>query len=909
LRIADISIGLLIHVYGGIMILQKQLTYLTAAPLLFTILLASSQLQANVTGKVSGVVVNAETGEPVAGATVTVAATNLATKADDDGEYFIIDVPVGEFDLVVTHVGFERMAKKKVRVLADLTTPVDFEISVATVELPNEVVVYAQAPLIQKDLTASRVIFTEERLRNLPNITSVQAIMTNYPGVVTDENNQLHVRGGRAGQLSYYYDGFSIQDPFFAVAGMRIVPTALAELSLTSGGFSAEYGEALSGVVNAVTKEGTAEYHGGLRILQGATHPYDVTTGKWGSLKNIRNRALAADFSGPIPGLDDRRYTFFSSGEYLSDPGYLPHNWSTTYTGICKLSMQPVSRLKLKTNVTVQEADGATYTHRDVNNRSYDFNLDGLPVWDQSVYLAGLTSNYALNERVIASLTFNQYSTKRQSGPSHLKGVHWSNWPGYSEDVRGVYNGTIDDDNYGSDMDWTDPLQVTGYTVGDDFEPTYAFRQTRYNSLTGKLTAQWNKNNQFKAGFEYLRYHVEWDKKQFYNPQPYGERYSSRPRQASMFIEDKMEYRDYVINFGLRYDYRNADISFNYTPEDQVAHYRQADSKSRISPRLGVSFPISDRSAMHFNYGIYYQVPQYLFLYTNLQGDRSSGLPILGNPNLEPEETVAYELGVDQMVGENLRFDLTAYYKDVDDLVTSREAGQVAGNPVTKYVNGDYGTVTGFDLSLEKLPVGGYLSGSISYGFMIAKGNGSTANEAYYTYLTSSTDTLPPLSQFPLDFDQRHTITTVLDLRIPEEWNGRFLGMKLPGAWGLSMVGYLRSGLPYTRTDANGNRLGERNENRLPATYSVDVRFNKDLTVGRPGDKLTFFVEVDNLFNRRNVLDVYTRTGLPDDDLNVSGTGLALDEEELNQYDHLFDHDPQNFSPPRTIRTGLEFTF
>jgi outer membrane receptor protein involved in Fe transport len=891
------------------MILQRRLTCLTAAPLLFAVFLASSQLQANVTGKVSGVVVNAETGEPVAGATVSVAATNLATKADDDGEYFIIGVPVGEFDLVVTHVGFERMAKKNVRVLADLTTPVDFEIKVATVELSNEVVVYAQAPLIQKDLTASRVIFTEERLRNLPNITSVQAILTNYPGVVTDDNNQLHVRGGRAGQLSYYYDGFSIQDPFFATAGMRIVPTALAELSLTSGGFSAEYGEALSGVVSAVTKEGTAEYHGGLRVFQGATHPYDVNTGKWGSLRSINNRALATDISGPIPGLNERRYNFFASGEYLTDQGYLPHNWSTTYTGLCKLTMQPASRWKLKTNVTVQEADGALYTHRDVNNVSYDFNLDGLPVWDQSAYLAGLTSNYALSERVITSLTFNQYSTKRQSGPSHLKGVYWSNWPGYKEDQNGIYDGTIDDDNYRGDIDWTDPLQVTGFTVGDDFEPTYAFRQTRYNSLAGNLTAQWNKNNQIKAGFEYRRYHVEWDKKQFYNDQPYGEKYSSRPRHTSLYIEDKMEYRDYVINLGLRYDYRNSDISFNYTPEAEVAHYREADSKSRFSPRLGVSFPISDLSAMHFNYGIYYQEPQYSYLYTNLQGDRSSGLPILGNPNLEPEETISYELGVDHMVGENLRVDLTAYCKDVADLVTSREAGLVGGNPVTKYVNGDYGTVTGFDLSLERLPVDGYLSGSISYGFMIAKGNGSTANEAYYTYLTSNTDTLPPLSQFPLDFDQRHTITAVLDLRIPEKWNGRFLGLKLPGAWGVSMVGYFGSGLPYTRTDASGNRLGERNDNRMPAVYSVDVRFNKDLTVGRPGDKLTFFMEVDNLFNRRNVLDVYTRSGLPDNDLNIIGTGLSLDENELNEYDRLFDHDPQNFSPPRTIRTGLEFTF
>jgi outer membrane receptor protein involved in Fe transport len=747
------------------------------------------------------------------------------------------------------------------------------------------VIVYATAPLIQKDLTASRMIFTEERLQNLPNITTVQGILTKYPGVVSDDNQQLHIRGGRAGQLSYYYDGFSVEDPFFSTAGIRIMPTALEELSLTSGGFSAEYGEALSGVVSAVTKEGTSEYHGSLRTYQGATHPYDVSAGDWGKLRMITNRSLSGNFSGPVPGLDRRRYTFFSSAEYLRDDGYLPHNWQTSYVGIGKLTMQPLPRLKIKTNVTVNRADGAVYTHRDNNNISYDFNLDGLPVWEQNAYLVGTSGNFAINDWSIASLSFNQFFTQRKLYPAHLKGVYWGN------------------------PDFTNAMEATGFTAGDDFEPTYAFRQTRYNSLSGSYVAQWDKQNQLKAGFEYRRYHVEWDMKQFYNSKPYGEKYASSPKHASMYIENKMEHRDFIMNFGIRFDYRNADIAYNVSPEATSPVYKEADSKSKFSPRLGVSFPISDRSAMHFNYGIYYQEPQYQYLYTNLKGDRSSGLPLLGNPDLEPEETVSYEVGVDHMINDELRIDVTAYYKDVEALVTTRQIGRIATNPVTKYVNGDYGTVTGFDLSLEKLALGSFFSGSVSYGFMIAKGNGSNANEPYYTYLTSNTDTLPPLSEFALDFDQRHTLTAVLDYRLPATWHGDLLGMTVPGAWGLSVVGYFGSGLPYSRTDPDGNRLGERNENRLPATYSVDMRFNKDFNFGRMGNQLTWFVEVDNLFDRRNVLDVYSRSGLPDDDFRSAQPDLVLSEEEINKYDRLFDQDPQNFSPPRTIRTGLEFSF
>ena len=886
----------------------KRLSRWIAMPLLL-LLTTSSEGQAKVTGKISGVVTDVETGAPLIGATVAVLETNLATQTDEDGEYFIISVPVGAYDLAVSHVGFEKLTKKQVRVLVDLTTPVDFEMTQMAVELPTEVVVYASAPIIQKDLTASRIIFTEDRLRNLPNITTVQAVLTNYPGVVVDADAQMHVRGGRSGQVSYYYDGFSIEDPFNATAGIRIMPSALEELSLTSGGFTAEYGEALSGVVSAVTPEGGPNYGGRIRVYQGATHPYDVNAGRWGPLSTLPNHSASFNLSGPLPGFDRKHYNFFAAGEYLRDDGYLPHNGNTSYTGTAKLSMEPTGHLKIKSNFTYSESDGGAYTHRDVNGISYDFNLDGLPVWEQKAYLVGLSSNYAPTERAVFSLTLNQFYTRLLSSPEHLKGVHWRDWPGYSEDANGVYNGTIDDDNYWADPDFSDPMEAVGFTAGDDYNPTYAFRETRYTSVAGNVVAQLTKANQFKSGFEARRYDIQWDKKQFFNAYPYGELYSSNPIHASFFVEDKLEYRDFILNLGVRYDYRDADIAYNYTPEDTIARFREAESKSQFSPRVGVSFPISEKSAMHFNYGLYYQAPLYRYLYSNLTGDRSSGLPILGNPDLDPEQTTSYELGVDHLIGENLRIDVTGYYKDVDDLVSTREVGRVAGQPVTRYVNADYGRVTGFDIALEKLPVSGYLSGSVSYGYMIAKGNGSNADEPYYTYITSNQDTLPPLTEYALDFDQRHTVTAVLDYRVPPAWSANLFGLRIPGAWGLSLVGYYGSGLPYSRTDADGNRLGERNENRLPAGYSVDMRFNKDFFFKGPERMLTFFVEVDNLFNRHNVLDVYSRTGLPDDDNNVIGSGLALDAEEVARYDRLYDHDPQNYSPPRTIRTGLEFTF
>ena len=874
------------------------------------VLSSSPSVMAGVTGKVSGLVTDAASGKPLVGATVRVAGTEMAAVTDEDGEYFIIGVPGGKYDIVVTHVGFEKLVKKDVRVLLDLTTPVDFTVQQVTIELKDQMVVYATAPPVQKDLTSSKVIFTSDRLRNLPNVQTVQAVLGVYPGVVSDRNNTMHVRGGRGGQVAYYYNGFSVQDPFIANAGIRIIPTALEELSLTSGGFTAEYGEAISGVVSAVTPDGGPNYHGRIKAFEGLTHSYDITTGQWQSLDRNTNRSLSMNLSGPLPFADPMKYNFFAAGEYLRDNSSLPHNYYVSYAGVGRLAMQPMPRLKLLVNGAYQSVFGDRYAHRDVNGRSYDFNLSGLPSFKNKAYLVGVSANYAVNGISILSLSLNRFKTYSKQAPKRYFDLYWRDWPGYSEDSAGNYNGTIDDNNYMNNRDWTDAAEATGFAGGSDYDPSFRWRSAAYNSIAASWLSQLNKSNEVKVGFSYRRYAVDWDFKQFYNASPYGEKYSSNPIYASWFAQDKLEYRDIIVNLGLRYDYRNADIEYNTTPGGLTPTYKEADAKSELSPRLGVSFPVSESSVIRFNYGVYFQAPQYTTMYTNLRGDISSGLPLLGNPDLRSEQTKAYELGVTNMVREDLRLSVTAYYKDMKDLVTTRSEFKVAGAPVTQYKNGDYGTAKGFDVILERLPKSGIFSGSISYSYLIAMGNGSYALEPYYTYLGNAVDSLPPMKEYPLDFDQRHTLTAVADFRVPKDWKGSLFGMSVPGAWGVSLVGYVGSGLPYTKTDNVGNRMGERNEGRLPTQSRVDMRFNKDFAFGLKQQALTFFIEIDNLFNTHNILNVYTNTGLPDNDNNRVGTsGLVTRADEIERLDRLYDHDPQNYSLPRTVRTGLEYSF
>ena len=198
---------------------------------------------------------------------------------------------------------------------------------------------------------------------------------------------------------------------------------------------------------------------------------------------------------------------------------------------------------------------------------------------------------------------------------------------------------------------------------------------------------------------------------------PYGEKYEQKPIYAMLYAQDKLEMRDFVINAGLRYDYLNSEVEYWPDVINKVEKVKSS-SKYQISPRLGVSHPISENSIIRFNYGYFFQVPNYRYMYTNLDGDVNTGLPLVGNPDLRAEKTIAYELGLNHMVNQDLRLDVTVYYKDVKDLIATR-AEYLPGSitPVTRFVNDDYGSVKGLDITLEKVARGNF-SGALVYSYM-----------------------------------------------------------------------------------------------------------------------------------------------------------------------------------------------
>jgi hypothetical protein len=280
---------------------------------------ASSSLYAGTTGKIAGVVVDATTGEPLIGATIVVVGTKLGAKTDIEGNYTILNVPPGVYEIRASYVGYQNKTLKNIKVNIDLTAKADFKMGAEEVQT-QEVVITAERPLVINDMTATRAAVSAEEIKALP-IQNPSQVLEIQAGVVGGT-----VRGGRRGEVAYIVDGFAVNDVYDGnqsrgVNNIGVESQAIQELELLTGGYNAEYGQAMAGIVNVVTKEGGSKYEGSFQSFFG-----DFVTNRTGLFQNISNikpyasTDIQGSLSGPAFGLGDK-LTFFANARYFSDEG------------------------------------------------------------------------------------------------------------------------------------------------------------------------------------------------------------------------------------------------------------------------------------------------------------------------------------------------------------------------------------------------------------------------------------------------------------------------------------------------------------------------------------------------------------------------------------------------------------
>ncbi|MGE5458515.1 MAG: TonB-dependent receptor, partial [Methanococcaceae archaeon] len=288
---------------------------------------------AGTNGKIAGKVIDSQTKEPVFGANIIVEGTYLGAAADINGYFSVNNIPPGEYRVIVTALGYQKTTYQKVLVKIDLTTRLDVKLNPSTLNIDKEVVVTAEKPLVQKDLTSTSATITFGEISMMP-VEDVGQIVNLQAGVVGG-----HFRGGRSNEVAYLIDGVTVTDAYNSGLSVQIENSSIRQMEVISGTFNAEYGQAMSGVVNIVTQEGSSKFEGSVSGYAGNyyTNHNDLfrNLDKPGRLAS---KNLQASFSGPtgIPNL-----SFFLTGRYFYDEGYLYGiRYYNTYDNIQNVNTQ-----------------------------------------------------------------------------------------------------------------------------------------------------------------------------------------------------------------------------------------------------------------------------------------------------------------------------------------------------------------------------------------------------------------------------------------------------------------------------------------------------------------------------------------------------------------------------------------
>ncbi len=1045
-------------------------------------------------GKFTGVVTDAQTGEPLAGVQVYLEGTGRGTLTSENGRYFLVNVPVGTYTLVAELLGYATQRIENVFLRIDQTRVINFQLTPQAIAV-EEIRVEAEAvPLIDVRATGSERTVTADEITALPvnNVEEALALQQGFLNVPDQTNllsftetrrnalTPIRIRGGRANETSMLIDGVPVNNFLFGSPALSITPEAVAQIDFIRGGFPPVYGNALSGIINIATKEGSATE------LQGAVNYRTAEVGA--ALGNDRDDVSNFDLfetyvAGPVPGTEwgaeNPRLRFMVAGRQQSgadralefdndvfDPSkrentvitpFLGPNFMDVWPGWRGLGFDRERDLFTKLSFYFTPTAKLNFTFIDYRRERKPFDFVFLPNYgnplDSPIIDTQADSAVVFMNRFgsrLEPLQFPLVVENTITQNRRLFVLAWDHTIGrgayrltvgrFDQDrlTCNVFQGVCLKDQF-ADPNFTDDQFVSPRASTCDIHPTCGtddfFGGEDLNTYVARGDAQWQATDHHNVAFGvyYENHDVNMSEVQNVGTNEvniYRLKYSARPWNAAVYLQDQIEYDFVSLNLGVRFDWgkagglffpnpldptngttatgdtvpgapgfspiirrpgpcvdpagwQNVPVTYfngqrtvtevlsadpSWTPDvclsdadairlaTLLAHsddFEEAGTRFAVSPRIGVSFPVTANSSVFFNFGVFTQNPLLNNVYVNtgigkdttvtfidengqqqtvtssLEGTPTGvtlvvpgegGPGVIGNPNLDTERTTLYELGYLAELFDNYSVSVVLFSKDQTGLQGIRtggifqgvgvfDAGVTYGTNTPRYqiiVNQDYQTVRGFEVSLRRRLID-YWGFDINYAFARTKTNASGPEKEFERQVEQGDPR--ELIEIPADIDQPHRLSASLFFRVGDE-EPEIPGGSLLRNTEVSVVTRVESGFPYTPTlDIFGTGTAQlnRNSNRGPAAWNVDLRASKGFHLGNVF--YSFYLQIQNLFDTKNCQQVFETTGdcrLGTFDQSRRREGNTVNADQITST--LLDR-PQYFGPRRSILGGVRISF
>ena len=936
-------------------------------------LLISVGLFAQETATLRGKVIDDSNGETLIGATVIILGTYKGVSTNFDGNYLIEGIKPGDYSIKVTYIGFTNKIYNGITLKKGETKTLDVRLklnskTIETVEIVGE------RNLVNLESAKSQVSISQEEIEEM-NVRDVQEIAAMQLGINQTQDG-LQIRGARVYETQYMVDGISAQDPLAGTGfGVNVASSSIGKLDIITGGAGAEFGDGSSGVISTTIKEGGKElqFSGswqrdnlGFNVNQGPAWNTDIVEFSAGGPVPKTNNKLTF-FTNFTTRLTDTYFGAEADQLYSSLIGSKEEsmgiNWAprqdNNFTNTLKLAYQLPKGAKI--SLTNQHSLSINQNTRTLQILGFDailqpgfqfersLNLDNATTYTHQSNLTALNYKKIINDKWWFNVNVGRLFTNLRADANGRPFREETVGQIFSEES--IVTDPVRVFNPGSDVQYVlpGPGLVNNGGISPVWHDHYAREYTFKSSFTKYSESQKNK---LTFGVEHKANELQWvDVSSPWIGAPIqindsvtspstsigssNDIWKVNPFNGGLFVSDEIRYRGIIATLGMRFNYwapgKFADDAVA-NPEAPVIDQVRADYinnstsffgrrvKTRLLPKINVTFPVTENNMLYFNYSHSMRLPHPRFLYAGLDPtfqDRSF-LSNLGNPDIDPEVNISYEVGYKTQLTKDLALTLAAFNNNRFDYIVQRRVivADQTGRPVSKrmFINQDYARIFGIETGVS-MRYAKYFRSFLNVTYQQAVGKSNTARESGLQIEQNGAVNLT--TERFLAFDRPWDIT--FGFVFNSDSTFRIRGKSIDGLRIFASINYV-SGYRYTPQVIDGQNdigrplyrvLDDQVFEKIGESWlRSDMTISKTVWTNRAkGSGFTFSIEVRNVLNRLNAQIINP----------ITGRAYEVGDDVPNSWrDPRFEgpqergtpaNDPSRYLQPRQILYGISFKF